>query len=114
MKTINRLNYIVMALPVLFGLIGLFKYNFYFISLLLFIPLGIFQLSVALWYNYHLKDIKDIHLKIYGYAVMIFFSFFFTIEFWWDVIEPLGMILCFIPPTLAIYFSIIIYKKQAL
>ncbi|MDR6966282.1 putative membrane protein [Flavobacterium arsenatis] len=110
MKSINMLNYVMMAIPVLLGLAGILDESFYAYALFSLIPLGIFQVGVALTYNSDLKE--NIHFKIYGFSVILFFFMAFTAGFWWDFAEPYGGIVYCMPPILAIYFTIILHKKQ--
>ena len=110
MKAINKINYIMMSIPILLMLLGTFDESFYFYSLLSLIPLGLFQVGVAIAYSSEFT--KNLHYKIYTYGVMLFFSLAFTAKFWWDFLEPFSATFYGLPPILAIYFSIILYNKS--
>lgn len=109
MKTANKINYALVFLPIILLILGCFDESLYFYSLLSLIPLGLFQVGVAIIFSSEFT--KNLHYKIYTYGVMLFFSLAFTAQFWWDYLEPYGGIFYGLPPTLAIYFSIILYNK---
>ncbi len=109
MKIANKINYILVILPITFLVLGIFDEKFFFYFLLSLIPLGIFQVGVAIAYSS--KFVDNLHYRIYTYGVMLFFSLVFTAQFWWDYLEPYGGIAYGLPPLLAIYFSIILYNK---
>jgi hypothetical protein len=109
MKTITKINYAFILLPILLGILGAFNEQFLYYLLLSFIPLGIFQVGVAILHSKQFN--KNLHYRLYTYGVMLFFSLAFTAQFWWDYLEPYGGIVCALPPILAIYFSIILHNK---
>lgn len=110
MKTVNKINYFFLSLTVLLGLAGIFDDEFLYYFLISFIPIGIYQVGVAIFYSTQFNG--NFHYKTYTYLVMLFFSLAFTSQFWWDYLEPYGGIICGLPPILAIYFSIILHDKS--
>ena len=110
MKTANKINYALVLLPIFLTILGFFDEQFFFYALLSLIPLGIFQVGMAIAYSS--KFIKNLHYKLYTYGVMLFFSLAVTSKFWWDYLEPYGGIIYGFPPILAIYFSIILHDKS--
>jgi len=110
MKTANKINYALVLLPIFLSILGIFDEQFFFYFLISLIPLGIFQIGVAIKYSQ--KFAKNLHYRIYSYSVMLFISLAVTAQFWWDYLEPYGWIIYAMPPILAIYFSIILHDKS--
>lgn len=112
LKIINKINYVLMAMPILFGLLGALGKVSDISFMRPLILLGIFQVGVALAYKSDLKE--NIHFKIYGYSVISYLLIAF-ISYWSDFVEindPFNVIIFIAPlPALAIYFSIILYQK---
>lgn len=110
MKTANKINYALVLLPMLLVILGIFNEQFFFYFLVSPVPLGIFQVIIAIGYSS--KFGNNLHYKIYSYGVMLFFSLAITAQFWWDYLEPYGGIFYALPLILAIYFSIILHDKS--
>lgn len=110
MKTANKINYILIIISIFLGLSASVNGMFLIYFLLSLIPLGLFQIVVAIAFSS--KFSGNLHYKIYTYGVMLCLSLVFTAPFWWDYLEPYGEILYGLPPILAIYFSIILHDKS--
>ena len=110
MKTANKINYALVLLPIFLSILGIFDEQFFFYFLVSLVPLGIFQVIIAIGYSS--KFAKNLHYRIYTYGVMLFISLAVTAQLWWDYLEPYGGIIYAMPPILAIYFSIILHDKS--
>lgn len=109
MKNINYLNYFFVGIPILLCLVGLMDETYLFFGLLFTMLTGLFQVVIGI------KMLKDepnnIYLKIYTLTVILFFATFFIISKI-SLSNWTNYILIPIPLILAIYLSIIIYKKS--
>ena len=115
MKIIKILNTIAIGIPIILASIGYFSNdqsgNFYGFALLSTILTGFIQIILGIILLFKFKENK--HYKIYLVLVIIFFMLCFvgtTI----NKIDYYTYTLIYIPPILALYLSILIYKKQTL
>lgn len=109
MKNINYLNYFAVGLPLLILITyPVFKEGSLVFALLSTILTGLIQ--VILGIKMLFDEPKDKNLKIYITTVIVFFiSWSITARI--ENNEFIKYLLFSIPPILAIYLSIIIYKK---
>ena len=109
MKTIKNTNTFAIALPFILGLIGLMDNDFYFWALLSTIITGIIQVILGL--KLLIDEPKNKYLRIYIVLILIFFLTWYinSINGYNDFVS---YFLIGFPPLLAIYLSVIIYKKQ--
>lgn len=110
MKLIYRINIFAIGLPILLGLIGIFFDIFLFYALISLMLTGLIQvlLGVYLFVN----NPKDTNLKIYLGTVMAYFSSWFFIENSDLDLGNFTFIFFTIPALLAIYLTVIIFKKM--
>lgn len=108
MKNLKLINSIAIAIPLIFFLYGFIEETGFYISIYSMIITGILQLIIGVVYWIKFKN--DLNIKIYYTLVLLFFSLWYFNEniFY---IDKLTRPLISIPPILAIYLSIIIYKK---
>lgn len=109
MKALKQLNTFAIGTPILLGIIGLIDNDFFFWALISTIITGIFQVIIGIKMLF--DNPKDIYIKIYATLVLLFFLVWYinSMNGYNDIIS---FILIGIPPILAIYLSVIIYKKQ--
>jgi phosphatidylserine synthase len=112
MKNLNYLNYFFVGLPITLILLGFLidphQGNLIGYGLVSSMFTGLFQFVIGL--KMLIDEPYDKHLQIYITAVILFFALWFTnakIGYYNFITYTLFSI----PPTLAIYLSIIIYKK---
>ncbi len=108
MKAIKYLNTFAIGTPILLGIIGLIDNDFFFWALISTIITGIIQVIIGIKMLFDNR--KDIYIKIYATLVLLFFLVWYinSMNGYNDIIS---FILIGIPPILAIYLSVIIYKK---
>jgi hypothetical protein len=111
MKIIKIMNTIAIGIPIILALIGYLTNdlsgNYYGFALLSTILTGFIQLLLGIILLFKFKD--NIHYKIYFAIVIIFFALWI----WSPIINKIDYFtytLIYIPPILAIYLSILIYK----
>lgn len=113
MKTLNKINYYVVGIPVTMCLIGYLFKNILgmllFFGALFTMITGAYQLIIGIYL--FLKDKQNINLQVYLISVILFFSFWY-----WNThvkyVEAMTYILIIIPVILCIFFSNILYKKS--
>ncbi|MES2545417.1 MAG: hypothetical protein V4548_11060 [Bacteroidota bacterium] len=108
MKNLNKLNYFFVGLPITLCLIGIINQEFLLFGLLFSMLTGIFQVIAGM--GMLIKEPNNKYLKTYVIAVIIFFLLWF-INSKIGYQNTITFILIGTPPILAIYLSIIIYKK---
>lgn len=113
MKNINRLNLLFVSIIVLCGLYGYFYPDYLALTLALMLPLGLFQIILAIYLKSQKVKIK--YLNIYEVLVMIYFSLFIfgsAITRMFDIEDFLNYPISVSPPILAIFFSWIIFNAS--
>lgn len=107
MKNLNYLNYFFVGLPITLCLLGFIDGSFMYFGLLFTICTGFFQVLVGI--KMLLNEPKNWYFRAYIISV---FLFFVLLLIGYES-EPTIYILYSIPipPILAIYLSILIYKK---
>lgn len=113
MKNINRLNLIFVSIIVLSGIYGFFYQDYLAIALALMLPLGLFQIILAIYIKSIKLTIK--YLNIYEVLVMIYFSIFIlgsTIARMFDIGDFLNYPISIASPILAIFFTWIIFNAS--
>lgn len=111
MKNLNRLNYFFVGLPITLCIAGIFSEAFLLYGILSTILTGFYQATIG--FKMFFDEPDDRNLQIYVATVILFFSLWIGNA----VINYNNLIIyCLIatPPSLAIYFSVIIYKKANL
>lgn len=111
MKALKYLNLYAIGTPILLGIIGLIDNDFFFWALLSTIMTGIIHIIIGI--KMLMDEPKNNHIRLYAIIVFLFFLAWYinSINGYNDIIS---YILIGFPPILAIYLSIIIYKKQTL
>ena len=109
MKNLNYLNYFFVGFPIALCLIGFADNDFLCFGLLSTTLKGLFQVIVGI--KMLQDEPNDKNLQIYIIAVIAFFATLFIISKV-GLYDWINYILLSVPPILAIYLSIIIYKKQ--
>ncbi len=108
MKSINHLNYFFVGLPIFFCLLAIFNIGCISFAMLSLILTGIFQITIGL--KMLDDEPHDINLQIYAVSVLLFFiSLIVIIKM--ELYDFLNYILFGIPPVIALFLSVIIYKK---
>lgn len=111
MKTIKYLNTFAVGLPILIGLFSLIDINYIGTALVSTMLTGFIQVVLALLLLYYNPSHK--YLQIYIATVILFFTlWYFNATIFYS--DYLTFFLFPIPLILAIYLSIIIYKKETL
>jgi hypothetical protein len=115
MKTLKYINTFAIGLPLILLSIGFIindaAGNWIGSALFSTILTGLIQVLLGLFLLY--KNPKNKHLRIYIVSVIVFFLLWFIdVKIFYS--DILSYILFSIPLILAIYFSIIIYKKHFL
>jgi hypothetical protein len=107
MKLIKKINTIAITTPFIIALLGLFEESFLLFALISTMATGFIQLTLGIILLLKFKN--NIHYKIYFAVIIIFFS----LSFWSPIINKVDYFtytLIYIPPILAIYISVLIYK----
>jgi hypothetical protein len=107
MKIIKNLNTIAIGIPIFILLFGIISEGALMLSAISTILTGLIQLILGIILLFKFKE--NIHYKIYFISVIIFFSLWI----WSPTINKVDYFtytLIYIPPILAIYLSILIYK----
>ena len=112
MKTLNYLNFFFVGSPITLILLGLLfdpqQGNLIGYGLFSTILTGLFQVVIGI--QMLIDEPKNKYLKIYTVAVILFFlMLLINVQLLYS--DLIYFILPFIPPVLAIYLSVIIYKK---
>ncbi|WP_374174090.1 hypothetical protein [Flavobacterium tructae] len=108
MKNLNYLNYFFVGLPLIFYSLSLIIEEFIFLGMLSTILTGIFQVTIGI--QMIQDEPQDKNLKIYiGSVVLFFFSLFLFYKL--ELHDFFSFTLFGIPPFIAIYLSVIIFKK---
>lgn len=108
MKTINYLNYFFVGLPIVFCLIAIADVGFLSYAMLSLFVTGIFQITIGL--KMLADKPNDKNLQIYATSVLVFFISLIVICKM-ELYNFLNYILFGVPPLIAIFLSIVIYKK---
>jgi hypothetical protein len=108
MKAINYLNYFFVGLPVFFCLIAISNIRFLSYAMLSMIITGIFQLIFGI--KMLRDEPQDKSLQIYVVSVFLFFLLLIVICKM-ELYDFLNYILFGIPTVIALFLSVIIYKK---
>jgi len=112
MKTIKYINTFAISLPFAILLTyPIFKETVFFFSLYSTMLTGFLQVVLGLILLF--SDTKNLHIRIYILVVILFFLLWYPNATLFDSNE-LTYFLFAIPPTLAIYLSVLIYKKDEL
>lgn len=112
MKTIKYINTFAISLPFAILLAyPIFKETVFFFSLYSTMLTGLLQIALGLILFF--KNTKNLAVIIYLTAVILFFLLWYLNATHFDLNE-LTYFLFVVPPTLAIYLSILIYKKDDL
>ncbi|PVX46490.1 hypothetical protein C8C85_2352 [Flavobacterium sp. 103] len=108
MKNLKLVNSIAIAIPIIFLLYGFIDGTGFYLSAYSMIITGFLQLIIGIIFWMKFKN--DLNIKIYFTVALLFFSLwyfneniFYLDELTWPLIST--------PPILAIYLSILIYKK---
>jgi hypothetical protein len=99
MKTLNS---IALLIPIFIGLLGFMEESIFILALVSTMATGFIQIIVGILY--WIESPKSINIKIYFFFVIVFFLLLFSgvgKEWIW-----------FLPPTLCIYLSILIYSLK--
>jgi hypothetical protein len=109
MKNINYFNNFAIGLPLIILITyPIFKESALFFSLLSTMLTGLIQVIIGI--KMFQDEPNNKHLQIYITSVILFFLLWFinsNLQYY----EIMSFILFSIPPVLAIYLSLIIYKK---
>jgi uncharacterized membrane protein len=108
MKILNYLNCFFVGIPTILCLIGILNDNFLFFGLLSTIITGLFQVTIGL--KMLVDEPNNKSLVNYIIGVVAFFILWF-ISSVIDFQNTMFYILISTPPVLALFLSIIIYKK---
>ncbi|WP_395075316.1 hypothetical protein [Flavobacterium sp.] len=109
MKNINYLNYFAVGLPIsILITYPLFKEGAIIFALLSTILTGLIQFILGI--KMLIDEPKNKNLKTYIILVIVFFLTLF-VTFSMQINEIIKYLLFAFPPILAIYLSVIIYKK---
>jgi hypothetical protein len=107
MKIIKNLNTLAIGIPIFILLFGIISKGALMLSVISTILTGFIQLILGIILLFKFKE--NIHYKIYFISVIILFSLWI----WSPTINKVDYFtytLIYIPPILAIYLSILIYK----
>ena len=97
LKHIITTNYLLILICTLF-----------FFSLLSTILTGFIQVLIGI--KMILKEPRNLYLQIYIIGVLLYFSIYF-ISLYFRIYQILDIFFLGVPPLLAIYLSVLIYKK---
>jgi choline-glycine betaine transporter len=109
MKTIKNLNLFAIALPIVLSTLFIIDINFLILGLVSTIATGFIQLGIGLKMLF--DNPKNKNLQAYITAVALFFTLCF-VHSKTGYNDYFGYCLVFIPIVLAIYLTLIIYKKS--
>lgn len=109
MKNIYRLNLVVIAIPVVLGLLELTISGMLFFALISTILTGFVQVIIGL--KMLIDEPKDKKLQLYVISVIIFFLLWFIIANSDILSHKIDYLIAVIPILLAIFLTYIIYKK---
>lgn len=120
MKSLKYINTFAICLPIILGLLSFIEKGFLFWCLLSTILTGKLQIITGVYLI--LRNPKNHYLQLYFSGVLFFFGFWFykaiqNSEIIFDTINEIlydkisSPYFIAIPPALAIYLSLIIYKK---
>jgi hypothetical protein len=109
MKNLNYLNYFFVGMPLFLYLISAINIAFLCFAMLSTILTGIFQVTIGI--KMLMDEPQDKNLQIYIISVVLFF-FSVIMIYKFELYDFLNFTVFGIPPIIAIYLSIIIYKKQ--
>ena len=108
MKNLKLVNSIAIVIPIFFLLYGFIDGIGFYLSAYSMVITGLLQLIIGV--IFWIKFKKDLKIKIYFTLVLLFFStWYFNENIFY--IDKLTWPLISTPAILAIYLSIIIYKK---
>ncbi|MEO8535830.1 MAG: hypothetical protein ABI441_18885 [Flavobacterium sp.] len=108
MKNLNYLNYFFVGLPIVFCLIATINIGFLSFAMLSTILTGLFQVVIGT--KMIIDEPQDRNLQIYIISVVLFFSALIIISKM-ELHNFLNYFLFGVPPVIAIFLSVIIYKK---
>lgn len=115
MKTIKYINTFAISLPILLGLLGIIindsAGNYIAYALYSTMLTGFLQVVLGLILLFN--EPKNQHIIIYLIAVIVFFMLCYLNATLFDS-NKLTYFLFAVPPTLAVYLSVLIYKKDKL
>jgi len=111
MKAINYLNYFFVGVPIFFCLIAIADIGFLSYAMLSLFVTGIFQIIIGL--KMLADEPNNKNLQKYATSVLLFFISLIVICKM-ELYNFLSYILFGVPPVIAIFLSIIIYKKAKL
>lgn len=115
MKTIKYINTFAISLPIVLGLIGIIikdsAGNYLGYALFSTMLTGFLQVTLGLILFF--INPKKLDIIIYLTAVILFFLLCYLNATYIDS-DNLTYILYAVPPTLAVYISVLIYKKEKL
>ncbi|MBM6500658.1 hypothetical protein [Flavobacterium macrobrachii] len=102
MNILKVLNTIALSIPLFIASFAIFNESALIIAAISTIGTGIIQLLTGIYYWKEYR--KSIHIKIYFFFVLLFFTLLFLglkTDIYW-----------FLPPILCIYLSILVYKQK--
>lgn len=108
MKNIFILNLFFVGLPIALCLLGFINCDFVIWGLLSTLLTGVFQFIVV--FKMLLDEPKDKFLQLYALSVILFFIIWFS-SYKIGYYDIFNYLLLSIPPILAIYLSVLMYKK---
>ena len=108
MKTLNYLNYFFVGVPITLSLIGIINDEFSLFALISMIATGIFQVVIGI--KMLIDDPRNKHLITYICGVFTFFILWYLNKNHFRI-DTVTSLLFSMPPLLALYLSVIIYKK---
>ncbi|MGJ8592511.1 MAG: hypothetical protein ACSHXF_08180 [Aquaticitalea sp.] len=109
MRIAHHLNLFAVGLPVMLCLLGILDEQFLFYGLISTMLTGFIQVIIGI--KLFLDEPKNKCLQIYLISVAVFFFLWVVFANAQNYFKPLIYILLAMPPTLAIYLTIIIIKK---
>ena len=109
MKAIHQLNIFAVGFPLLLGLMGIFFQDLLFYALISTMLTGLIQVVLGIWLLFHYS--KDNNPKLYLGSVIAYFSLWFIVSNSGLDFKYFTFIFTITPIVLAIYLSLIIYKK---
>lgn len=108
MKTINYFNYFFVGVPIFFCLMAIINIGFLSYAMLSLLLTGIFQITIGI--KMLVNEPQDKNLQTYAASILLFFITLIVICKM-ELYDLLNYILFGIPPLIAIFLSIVIYKK---
>lgn len=109
MRRIHYFNLFAIGLPIVLALVGFIIEDFFFYALISTMLTGFIQVVLAMCLFF--DDPKDTNIKIYLGSVITYFSLWLIIGSRVLNSGYLNYILILTPLTLAIYLTVIIFKK---